>query len=459
MSHATAAPIPILSTGPRAVGIARQSNSREEGESPKAQATRIQDACERDGMTLLWIAEELDVSGGTPLAKRKGLLRAVRAVENGEADVIVGAYFDRLIRSLRVQDELVSGVEAAGGKVLALDTGEISAGSAGQWLSGTLIGAVAEYHRRTTAERAGEAQASCVKDGRAPYDKVPPGYGKNSDGYTIVDADTRSAIVEAFRMRAHTEATISEIRTYLDGQGIVRSYHGVQSILSNPFYLGELHFGKLANLHAHVAIIDADTFRRVQKRMKSRGRRSPSERLLARLGVLYCGNCERAMVVGSIRRPDGTKFRTYRCGAPREDCDARPSISAEMIETYVVAEVKATIADITGRASAEASAIQARADADAAQATLNKAILNLASVADEPVAKGELERLRAERDAEEDRAQRLAAGANARVLSGQDFDSLTLAGRREIIADVLERVTVTRGRGLGRVTVHLRSEL
>jgi hypothetical protein len=90
---------------------------------------------------------------------------------------------------------------------------------------------------------------------------------------------------------------------------------------------------------------------------------------------------------------------------------------------------------------------------------LNKAILNLASVADEPVAKGELERLRAERDAEEDRAQRLAAGANARVLSGQDFDSLTLAGRREIIADVLERVTVTRGRGLGRVTVHLRSEL
>ena len=36
--------------------------------------------------------------------------------------LIVG-YFDRLVRSLRVQGEVVSRVEAAGGEVLAVDYG------------------------------------------------------------------------------------------------------------------------------------------------------------------------------------------------------------------------------------------------------------------------------------------------------------------------------------------------
>jgi DNA invertase Pin-like site-specific DNA recombinase len=70
------------------------------------------------------------VSGGTPLDKRDGLRRAVEAVEALEADVIVAAYFDRLVRSLRVQDDLVSRVEAAGGQVLAVDVGRVTNGSA-----------------------------------------------------------------------------------------------------------------------------------------------------------------------------------------------------------------------------------------------------------------------------------------------------------------------------------------
>ncbi len=44
-------------------------------------------------------------------SSRDGLRTAVEAVEAGKADVIVAAYFDRLVRSLRVQDELVSRVE------------------------------------------------------------------------------------------------------------------------------------------------------------------------------------------------------------------------------------------------------------------------------------------------------------------------------------------------------------
>ena len=79
--------------------------------------------------------EELDVSGGAPLARRPGLRRAVEMVEAGEADVVVVAYFDRLVRSLTVQAEVVERVEQAGGAILAVDVGEVTNGTAGQWLS------------------------------------------------------------------------------------------------------------------------------------------------------------------------------------------------------------------------------------------------------------------------------------------------------------------------------------
>jgi DNA invertase Pin-like site-specific DNA recombinase len=74
--------------------------------SPGEQRDRIRAACERDGLVLLDVIDELDVSGGTPLASRDGLRRAVESVEASEADVIVAAYFDRLVRSPRYRTSL-----------------------------------------------------------------------------------------------------------------------------------------------------------------------------------------------------------------------------------------------------------------------------------------------------------------------------------------------------------------
>jgi site-specific DNA recombinase len=112
----------------RAIGIVRVSQTKSrEGESfasPIEQRERIEAACERDGdLELVEVLQELDVSGGTPLEQRTGLRSAVEAIEQGKASVVVAAYFDRLVRSLTVQAELIERVEKAGGKVLAVDVG------------------------------------------------------------------------------------------------------------------------------------------------------------------------------------------------------------------------------------------------------------------------------------------------------------------------------------------------
>jgi DNA invertase Pin-like site-specific DNA recombinase len=120
----------------RAIGIVRVSQKKDrEGESfvsPADQRARIRAACERDGLRLVNLFDELDVSGGKPLDERPGLGPAVRAVERGEAEVIAAAYFDRLFRSLAVQAEVVDRVERAGERVLAVDVGRVTNGSAAQ---------------------------------------------------------------------------------------------------------------------------------------------------------------------------------------------------------------------------------------------------------------------------------------------------------------------------------------
>ncbi len=78
---------------------------------------------------------EIDVSGRLPLSRRPGLLAAIEMIEAGRADQLVVAYFDRLVRSLKVQLEVIERVERAGGEIFALDHGKLTNGTAAQRLS------------------------------------------------------------------------------------------------------------------------------------------------------------------------------------------------------------------------------------------------------------------------------------------------------------------------------------
>jgi site-specific DNA recombinase len=235
----------------RAVGIVRVSQTRgREGESfasPAEQHDRLQAACTRDGITLIDVHEELDVSGGKPLEQREGLRQAVETIERRQAEVLAAAYFDRLFRSLTVQAEVVERVEKAGGQVLAVDVGQVSGGSAGQWLSGTMLGAVAEYHRRSTRERTREAQRRAVARGVAPYAHIPLGYVKGADGVYVPDPATSVTVREAFERRARGD-TVAAVREFLRDRGIRRSYAAVEQMLRSRVYLGEIHFGSLVNM-------------------------------------------------------------------------------------------------------------------------------------------------------------------------------------------------------------------
>lgn len=410
--------------------------------SPGEQRDRITAACKRDGLELIAVHEEIDVSGGRPLAKRKGLREAVAAVEAGEAEVVMVAYFDRLVRSLRVQDEVVSRVEAAGGRVLALDVGQITGASAAKWLSGTMLGAVNEYFRRSVGERSAEAQEDAVRRGVAPWNWVPLGYRKRGDGRLEPDPATGSAIREAWSMRAKGQP-IRKIREWLRQQGVEASHDRVARMFAKRVYLGEIYFGALRNTAAHEPLIDQGVWDAVQRLRVSRGPVAKSSRLLARLGILRCAGCDGPMVVSK----SGAGQLVYRCPkTTSKDCDLRVTIQVELAEAAVVEAILGRFGDAEGRAAADLEATEASDIADEAQADLDAAIRAFSGVADEPAAIQRIAELRQVRDAAAERARHLSGLRSAVVLQvARDWDRLTLAERREVISAVLARAVVGRG--------------
>jgi len=447
----------------RAVGIVRVSQSRgREGESfisPGDQRQRIVDTCRRLDLQLASapedIPEEIDVSGGKPLDARPGLLTGIEAIEAKQAEVLIVGYLDRLVRSIAVQHEIVSRVEAAGGEVLAVDYGKVSQETAVQWLSGSMVGLVHEYYRRQATERAAAAQANAVARGVCPFPRVPPGLALDNDGRPFTTGDAPTAL-GAFELRDEGK-TIKEIRTFLKERGIERSFHGVSTMLENRLYLGEIHFGKLVNLKAFDPVVPRPLFNRVQRIKAPRGRRAKSDRLLARQGILRHDLCGSRMNVGT-QTQNGRKYPFYRCPTTG-DCPKRVTIGAEIVEGLVIAAVKERLANEEGRASAAQDARRAAAMREKTQADLAAAIRAFTGLEDEEAARERLEELRQARDEAEERWGQLRGASAGLTVTVADWDRLTLAEKRGLVRATVESVAISNeGRGAERVTIHLFGE-
>jgi site-specific DNA recombinase len=418
------------------------------------QADRITEDCEAKGFDLIHVGKERTISGGSDLRNRPELLAAVEAVERGEAEIIIAAYFDRFFRSLAVQAEVIARVEAAGGELFALDHGKLTNGTAAERLQANVFGAVAQFYREQSAEKSKAGQREAVARGALPWSRVPLGYSRNEDG-TIAPNPVEVPIVEeCFRMRLEG-SSIMAIRAHLEERGISRSPRGVQQLLQNRAYLGEITFGDLQNLYAHEAIIDLDVFNQVQRKKIARGPQPRSDRLLARLKVLRCGSCNSPL--GTMKLPRQRDYPIYRCGS-HNDCESHVTISAEITEHWVWDQVKERLADRDGRASADENAARLATDRDEAQARLDKAVRSYgaAGLLDELSAVETLAELREDRDAKQEALDNAPPGFDKVI---RVDDDLTMDAKRAVIQSVVRSVTVApSGSGLPRGAARLHIE-
>ena len=455
-NHSMTAATPHEIKTQRVLGIVRVSEQgdREHDSfySPAIQINRIRNECEAREYRLLDVYAEIDVSGGLPLSKRPALRTAVEAIEGGEADILMTSYLDRLCRNRRVQDEVRDRIQAAGGRLITLDLGEITNGTPEQDFSFGVIGDANELQRKQIKVKSAAGQKRAIEAGKL-IGPVPPGY--LSDGGRLTIDSTKAEVVhQAFERRAGG-ATFQQVRDFLADHGIERTTTGVRKMLANRTYLGDLHFGKLSNLEAHDPLVERELFAQVQRMTVTAGCKAKSDRLLARQGILRCGNCGTKMVASLTSR--GWPF--YRCS--NGACDRRQTIGAKLVESVVTDAVRDALKDVEGRASAEAGVREAELALEQAQAALDSAasMIEQAGLATEPSFVNKLAELRQARDDAQTHVDQLGGHrAVVSVSAATDWDRLTLDEQRALIRATVHRVTVAPGRGADRVTVHLVGE-
>jgi DNA invertase Pin-like site-specific DNA recombinase len=416
----------------KAIGIARQSRGDEASKSIEEQSARIRDHCKREGWTLVDVHEEQDVSGGTPLAKRHGLRAAVEAIEAGTASYLVVAYFDRLVRSLAVQAEVLERVEAAGGRVLTLDVGEVSSATAGSWLSGNMLGIVAEYHRRTTSERVKSRKAENRAAGRWNGGYVPFYRDVTGDGRLVMHEDRAGVVREAFerRVAGNSAATVQAFLREATGEPI-KSLNIVQRMLADESLVTE-------------GVVPHSLFRRVADLHSKRGPKPQSDRLLARLGVLRCECGTRMNVHGSA------PYQSYRCS--NEHCESSPrrAVPCDRAESAVVHAVREALRDREGRAGANLSEL--RAEVDRRRTLLDNAVQAFSALNDPTVYAAKLADLEAGVKEAEGALDDGREAAGFTVTGNGAWEDFGTEGRRHLIRLAVESAVVLADKS---VTVNL----
>jgi site-specific DNA recombinase len=448
----------------RAVGIVRVSQvSGRQGESfvsPEMQRERIEEACEQRGLKLVRVYSELDVSGGADLAKRPGLSQAVAAIEAGDAEVVAAAYFDRLFRSLKTQAEVGERVERAGGELLALDSGTISNGTAGEWLSATMLGLVSEYYRRQAKDRSLQTADKMMKDGKS--NRVPFGYRRNGveeDGQLVFkhdpkrhakalveDPKTAPYVVRIFEMR-RDQRSWADIARWLADEGIRPARGGsdvwaistLRNLIENETYVGVLKYGDRrieGEDRCPPAIVSRGLWHAAQSQRTVQRNGANAAGIAG--GLLVCASCASTLsVTGS--NPSYTCARVRNTGCKRRTYVSKVKAD-EWLEDLMVEVLRDGRLDVLV-ASRNLDAL--REAVDSAKAQLQAYVVSADALDAETFKLGldaRQSRLTTAQQASDDALA--AAEMGAQIPDESGWSALSLEGRRRVARSLIDRIIV-----------------
>lgn len=285
-----------------------------EGYSIGEQKERLLAFCKAKG----WIAVKIFIdpghSGST--LERPGMEAMIKAVETGDADIVLVYKLDRLSRSQKDTLFLIEDV------FLPSETDFVSMQESfdtstyfGRAMVG-ILSVFAQLEREQIKERTLMGRYGRAKEG------LWHGSGTHPIGYDYVDGQLviNEAEAEQVRMvydyfaQGHSVTDISlKMREYKTKHGDWSHTNTISTVLDNELYAGTVHFGDvLAPNSEHKPIIDKKLNERV-KTMRERNRRdrfvSGRDSKFLLTGIIHCEKCGARYF--ARRTPKGT--HTYSC--------------------------------------------------------------------------------------------------------------------------------------------------
>lgn len=304
------------------------------------------------------------ITGGT--MERPGLQQLLADIEAGRMDVVVIYRLDRLSRSLRDFLNMMEMFDCR--KVsFASVTERIDTTSSAGRLFLNMILSFAQFEREVAAERIRDKIATAKRKGKYVGGRPLLGYDVDREKMRLVVNPEEAKLVKHIFQRFCQVGSCMKVAHELNAAGHwMKAWNSkkgramgggtwlktdVHNLLTNPRYIGlVVHKGESFK-GEHEAIIDRETWDRVQtvlsknRRYRANQTRKTTAAILK--GILRCGCCDAAMSpTYTVRR--GKRYHYYLCHAAAKDghdsCEVK-SVAAGQIEGAVFTYLKDIFAD------------------------------------------------------------------------------------------------------------------
>ena len=210
-----------------------------------------------------------------------------------------------------------------------------------------ILASFSEFERDLTASRIAESRANLKAHGRRIAGATPFGYfAYPLTKQLVVCEEEAEAIVRMFTLADRglppsAIANYANALRWITGGGNPWTARQVLAILTNHTYAGLVAHGNRFHEGCHQALVDRELYHRVQDLIADRRTGAPrrhgslASRPWVLRGILFCGNCGRAMGTHTVRF--GSVVRCYyRC---RSTAGGREACKGVMITGEVEAAV------------------------------------------------------------------------------------------------------------------------
>jgi site-specific DNA recombinase len=294
--------------------------------------------------------------------ERPALQRLLADIAAGKIDLVVTYKVDRLSRSLLDFAKMMETFEQHGVSFVSVTQQFNTATSMGRLVLNVLL-SFAQFEREIIAERTRDKMAATRRKGKWSGGMPVLGHDLDPRGRRLHVNDDEAIRVRAIFVLYLEHQALLPVVQELARRGWVgkrwQTRHGRQRggrlftktslyrLLTNVLYAGKVRYKDEVHQGEQPALIDADTFQRVQALLRSHGPEvgPPSlHRFTALLkGLLRCVPCDCAMTPAHTTRKGGLRYRYYTCVHAQksgwQSCPSK-SIPTGPIEQLVVEQIQ-----------------------------------------------------------------------------------------------------------------------
>lgn len=322
----------------RAVIYARFSSHKQQETSIEGQIKVCEDYAKREGIEIVDTYIDRAVSGTTD--KRPDFNRMILDSQNGDFEYIIVYKLDRFARN-RLDSAIYKQMLNKNGVKLKSAMEPISEAPEGILLEG-MLESYNEYYSKELSQKTKRGMQINAEKANSNGGTLPYGF-KVENKKLVIDEESAKIVKEIFTMYSEGKTKTEIINFYKDKplpRGKKITLGVLSSMFANKKYIGIYHFNGTEVEGGCPAIIDIQTWNKVQTLVKQAKKTIGNQRTVIDYylrGKIFCGDCGSTMQGESIRKYNGKMHYYYVCKNRKhnEGCTKKREIKEE-IESCVV---------------------------------------------------------------------------------------------------------------------------